>query len=85
MYKTIVFKNIKGTPKLNVLLDKPLESLADITENQAVIIHYLANTNEYSFVLATELDTKCASLNETSFNIEYMKNYLKNSKVVLSF
>ena len=72
MYNYILFKNVRGTTKLNLQLSKPLESLADITDRQAVIIQYVTNANNYNFTLATELDTSATTLDEMSFNIDYI-------------
>ena len=72
LYKYILFKNVRGTTKLNLQLTKPLESLADITDRQAVIIQYVTNVNNYNFTLATELDTCAITLDEKSFNIDYI-------------
>lgn len=72
MYNFILFKNVRGTTKLNLQLSKPLESLADITDRQAVIIQYVTNANNYNFTLATELDISATTLDEMSFNIDYI-------------
>lgn len=72
MYNYILFKNVRGTTKLNLQLTKPLESLADINDRQAVIVQYVTNTNNYNFTLATELDTCAITLDEKSFNIDYI-------------
>lgn len=74
MYKYILLKNVRGTTKLNLQLSKPLESLLDITDRQAVIIQYMTNANNYNFTLATELDSRAITLNEMSFNIDYISS-----------
>ena len=48
MYNFILFKNVRGTTKLNLQLSKGLESLADLTDEQATIINYMTNKNNFS-------------------------------------
>lgn len=72
MYNFILFKNVRGTTKLNLHLTKPLDSLADITDRQATIINYVTKVNNYNFTLASELDTSAITLDEKSINIDYI-------------
>ena len=72
MYNYILFKNVRGTTKLNLQLTKPLESLADLTDQQARIINYVTKVNNYNFTLARELDTSAILLDEMSINIDYI-------------
>lgn len=72
MYYYILFKNIRGTTKLNLQLSKPLDSLADLTDSQASIIQYITNKNNYSFTVSNELDTVAITLDEKSINIDYV-------------
>lgn len=72
MYSYILFKNIRGTTKLNLELSKPLDSLADLTDSQATIIQYITNKNNYNFTLSNELDTVAITLDEKSINIDYI-------------
>lgn len=72
MYNYILFKNVRGTTKLNLQLTKPLESLADLTDRQATIINYVVKINNYNFTLASELDTSAITLDEMSINIDYI-------------
>ena len=74
MYGYILFKNIRGTTKLNLQLSKPLNGLADLSVAQATIIQYIANTNHYNFTLSNELDTIAITLDEKSINIDYIFN-----------
>lgn len=75
MYNYILFKNIRGTTKLNLQLSKPLDSLADLSDSQATIIQYITNKNiKYSFTLSNELDTAAITLDEKSINIDYVFN-----------
>ena len=72
MYDYILFKNIRGTTKLNLQLSKPLNSLADLSDSQATIIQYITNTNNYNFTLSNELDTVAITLDEKSINLDYI-------------
>ena len=75
MYNYILFKNIRGTTKLNLQLSKPLDSLADLSDSQANIIQYITNKNiKYSFTVSNELDTSAITLDEKSINIDYIFN-----------
>ncbi len=74
MYGYILFKNIRGTTKLNLQLTKPLDSLADLSDSQANIIQYITNKNNYNFIVSNELDTVAITLDEKSINIDYVFN-----------
>lgn len=74
MYNYILFKNVRGTTKLNLQLSKPLGSLADISDSQATIIQYFTNKNNYNFILSNELDTIAMTLDEKAINIDYVFN-----------
>lgn len=80
MYGFIIFKNIRGTTKLNLQLNKDLESLADLTDEQATIIDYMIYINNYNFTLSSEVDLNAITLNEKSINIEYCKKVVDNEK-----
>lgn len=79
MYSVLLFKNARGTTKLNVVLEKNIDSLADISNNVANIINYLICENGYNFTLSNTIDRSSATLNETSFNSEFLEEYYKNS------
>lgn len=72
MYGYILFKNVRGTTKLNLQLTRPLNSLADLSDSQATIIQYITNKNNYNFILSNELDTIAMTLDEKSINIDYV-------------
>lgn len=72
MYCYILFKNVRGTTKLNLQLTRPLNSLADLSDSQATIIQYITNKNNYNFILSNELDTIAMTLDEKSINIDYV-------------
>ena len=74
MYGYILFKNIRGTTKLNLQLSKPLNSLAELSDSQATIIQYITNKNNYNFTLSNELDTVAITLDENAINIDYIFN-----------
>lgn len=78
MYNYILFKNVRGTTKLNLQLNKPLDSFADITDSQATIIQYFTTKNNYNFTLSNELDTVAITLDEKSINIDYIFNQVNN-------
>lgn len=72
MYGYILFKNIRGTTKLNLQLSKPLNSLAELSDSQATIIQYITNKNHYNFTLSNKLDTVAITLDEKSINLDYI-------------
>ena len=74
MYGYILFKNIRGSTKLNLQLSKPLNSLAELSDSQASIIQYITNKNHYNFTLSNELDTVAITLDENVINIDYVFN-----------
>ena len=78
MYKYILFKNIRGTTKLNLQLSKPLDSLADLSDSQATIIQYITNKNNYNFTLSSELETVAITLDEKSINLDYIFSQVNN-------
>lgn len=80
MYNFILFKNMRGTTKLNLQLDKGLESLADLTDEQATIINYMTNKNNYNFTLSKELDLNAITINEKSINLSYCKEVIENGR-----
>ena len=75
MYKFILFKNLRGTTKLNLQLFNSLNSVADLTDEQAIIINYMTNKNNYNFVLSNELDLNAITIDEKSINLEYCRDY----------
>ena len=78
MYKYILFKNVRGTTKLNLQLSKGLDSLADLSDSQATIIQYITNKNNYNFTLSSELDTVAITLDEKSINLDYIFSQVNN-------
>lgn len=80
MYKFILFKNVRGTTKLNLKLSKSLDSLADLTDEQATIINYMTNKNNYNFTLSNELDLNAITIDENSINIEYCNEVINKLK-----
>lgn len=73
MYDFILFKNSKGTTKLNLQLNKSLDSLADLTGEQVIIINYMAIKNNYNFILSSEPNLNAVTINEKSIDFEYCK------------
>lgn len=80
MYKFILFKNTRGTTKLNLKISKGIESLADLTDEQAIIINYICNKNKYNFALSNELDLNAITIDEKSINFEYCKEVINNER-----
>lgn len=80
MYNFILFKNMRGTTKLNLQLSKGLESLADLTDEQATIINYMTNINNYNFTLSNKLDLNAITIDEKSINLEYCKEVINKLK-----
>lgn len=80
MYNFILFKNTRGTTKLNLQLNKSLDSLADLTDEQAIIINYMTIKNNYNFILSSELDLNSITIDEKSINFEYCKEVIKNER-----
>lgn len=72
MFNFILFKNVRGTTKLNLQLSKPLDSLADLSDSQATIIQYITNKNNYNFTISNELDTVALTLDENSISLDYI-------------
>ena len=80
MYNFILFKNTRGTTKLNLQLSKGLDSLADLTDEQAIIINYMTDKNNYNFTLSSELDLNAITIDEKSINLEYCEEFINNVK-----
>lgn len=80
MYKYILFKNVRGTTKLNLQVSDGLDSLADLTDEQATIINYMTIKNNYNFVLSCELDLNAIILDEKSINLAYCKDVVENGR-----
>lgn len=80
MYGYILFKNVRGTTKLNLQLSKGLDSLADLTDEQATIINYMTNKNNYNFTLSSELDLNAITIDEKSINLDYCKEVIDNER-----
>ena len=80
MYNFILFKNVRGTTKLNLQLSNGLDTLADLTDEQATIINYITNKNNYNFTLSSELDLNAITIDEKSINIEYCKDVINNDR-----
>lgn len=80
MYKFILFKNFRGATKLNLQLFKGLDSLADLTDEQATIINYITNKNNYNFALSNEPDLNAITIDEKSINIEYCREVINNGR-----
>ena len=80
MYKYLLFKNVRGTTKLNLQVSEGLDSLTDLTDEQATIINYMTNQNNYNFTLSNELDLNAITIDEKSINLEYCKDVINNER-----
>lgn len=80
MYNFILFKNARGTTKLNLQLSKSLDTLADLTDEQATIINYITNKTNYHFTFSSELDLNAITIDESSINLEYCKDVINNKR-----
>ena len=74
MYKYILFKNKRGTTKLNLQLSEGLNSLAEITNNLAMIIQYIAKKNDFNFTVSEKPDTIAMTLDEKVINLSYISD-----------
>ena len=74
MYKYILFKNKRGTTKLNLELSNSLNSLAEISINLAMIIQYIAKKNDFNFTVSEEPDTIAMILDEKVINLSYISD-----------
>lgn len=82
MYNFILFKNIRGSTKLCLRLSKAIDSLADLTDEQAYIINYVTNLNNYNFALSSKLDSNAIMVDEKAIYIEYCKENFNNGKKI---
>ena len=82
MYNFILFKNIRGSTKLCLRLSKAIDSLSDLTDEQAFIINYVTNLNKYNFALSSKADLNSVMIEEKSMNIAYIKESINNGKKV---
>ena len=80
MYKYLLFKNVRGTTKLNLQVSEGLDSLTDLTDEQATIINYMTNKNNYNFTLSNALDLNAITIDEKSINLEYCKDVINNER-----
>ena len=80
MYNFILFKNVRGTTKLNLQLTKGIEGLADLTDEQATIIYYIIKKNNYNFTLSSKLDLNVITIDEKSINLEYCNEFFNKLK-----
>ena len=74
MYKYVLFKNKRGTTKLNLELSEGLNSLAEVTINLAMIIEYISKKNGFNFILSEKPDTIAMTLDENVINLSYISD-----------
>ena len=80
MYNFILFKNIRGSTKLCLRLSKAIDGLSDLTDEQAFIINYVTNLNNYNFALSSKADSNSVMIDEKSIRIEYCREAINNGK-----
>lgn len=80
MNNFILFKNSRYATKLNLQLSEGLNSIADLTLEQAIIIYYITKKNKYTFTLSDKSDLKAITIDEKSINLEYCKEVVNNEK-----
>ena len=72
MYNYILFKNIRGTTKLNLRLSKPLDSLADLSDELGAIIQYITTKNNYNWNVSSEPYESAMTLDVKALNLDYI-------------
>ena len=71
MYDFILFQNKRGSTKLNIELIESLTGLAGLKEEQATIISYICERNDYNFKLSSKKDSNAVTLDEKSLNANF--------------
>ncbi len=79
MYRFILFKNIRGSVKLNLELKKPIDNFNEIDDDLAKIIQYFTTKHNYNFMLSVECDLNSCTINQSSINLEYIYNALDSN------
>lgn len=77
MYKYVLFKNKRGTTKLNLQLVVGLNSLAEVCISLAMIIEYISKKNDFNFILSEKPDTIAMTLDENVINLNYISDNIK--------
>ena len=72
--KYILFKNVRGSTKLNLHLSKEINSFAEISDELATIIQYITTNNNYNWILSSEPFEFALTLEEKALNLDYIYN-----------
>ena len=68
----ILFKNIRGSTKLNLHLSKAINSFSEISDELATIIQYIITKNNYNWTVSSEPCESAFTLEEKAINLDYI-------------
>ena len=74
----ILFKNVRGSTKLNLHLSKSINSFAEISDELATIIQYITTKNNYNWILSSEPCEFAITLDIKALNLDYIYNQVNN-------
>ena len=63
MFNYIIFKNVRGSDKLNIQLNKSINSLTEMTDKECNIINYMTHINNYNFNLSVLANNNAPVIN----------------------
>ena len=72
----IQFKNVRGTTKLNLHLNKSVYSFTEISDDISIIIQYICIKNNYNWLVSKEPYESALTLDENVFNLDYIYNQM---------
>ena len=72
----ILFKNVRGTTKLNLHLNKSVYNFAEITDEVSTIIQYICINNNYNWLVSKKPYELALTLDENVFNLDYIYNQM---------
>ena len=76
--KYILFKNVRGSTKLNLHLTKEINSFAEISDELATIIQYITTKNNYNWTVSSEPSESAFTLEENAINLDYIFSQVNN-------
>ena len=76
MCEYILFKNVRGSTKLNLHLNNGINSFNEISDELVTIIQYITTTNNYNFVIASEPYKSALTLEVNALNLDYIYNQI---------
>ena len=74
----IQFKNVRGTTKLNLHLNKSVYGFSEISDDVSIIIQYICLKNNYNWLVSKEPYELALTLEESAFNLDYIYNQVNN-------